>query len=223
MASGRGRARPSSPAEIQERAAQARAAARAAERDPASWGVNAEVLQLPTAGDVAARSNDRGRVVTAKRSDPFDLLLAGGGLSFEQHRAARRLMRDWCIAAGVRDAPRPDVGPVDGDGLVGPQEVTQAMIDAGRRRDIALAAAGPVSGRVLKALMTGLVDECRIIAWRGVVQRETGETDKNVQGAMVRQACENLRLHYDALRAHHEAQPPLELRPFNALGGGAAA
>lgn len=206
MGRSRGRNKPSDPDAILQRNAAGRAAARAAERDPASWRISAELIQLPTSADVTIVRGVNEKILTANRSDPFDLLLAAGGLTAEQHRASRRLFRDWCLRAGVRDRDRGAVlERIDGGRRDPSALVTNAMVDAGRRIAAALKGdagrgiqgIGPVNARLLEALISPMVDEGRIIAWRGVVERVTGERDRNAQGAMVRQACESLRMVYD--------------------------
>lgn len=211
---------PSDPQEIMERAAARRAQARSADRDPANWGIAADTYQLPAHQDVEVRVDEDQRRVRAHRSDPFDLLLAAGGLTPFQHRAARRLMRDWCIASGVRDEERPELGKIDG-GRSGPQEIAQAAIDADTRRAAALKAIGPVNARLMSNFMRRLVDEAGVMVWRAVVEHLTAEKDRNVQGALVRQACENLVLHYEAedtrrrIRQDNLAAGKVqELRPF---------
>lgn len=218
----------------------ARAAERRADKNPALWGVSAEILQLPSHAGVDARTDNRGLIVQAKRCDPFDLLHAsvtetgdGGrrrGLSDAQHLAARRLMRDWCIAAGVRDQERPELGKIDGGGA-DPQQVNQAMLDADVRRAKALKAIGGVNSRMMSALIGRMVDElAQVFVWRAVVEKVTGERDKNAQGALVRQACESLVLHYEAVdaarRAARDAEAgrgPAGQRSFGEFGGGEGA
>lgn len=197
-----GRNAPSDPLAMMEARARDRAAARAAARDPATWGVDAEIVLLPTAMDVDLVHDQRARVIAAKRSDPFDLLHAAGGLTDDQHRAARRLFRDWCLRAGVKEgAGQLALEKVDGGAS---EFVTDAMVDAGRRiakafrgdPELNVPGIGPVNAKLLEALVSPMVDEGRIIAWRGVVERVTGEKDRNAQGAMVRQACEALHQVY---------------------------
>lgn len=213
MSKRRGQTGPSSPAAILQRAAAARAQVRASERDPTTWGVSAQIIRLPTAADVSIVTGAKGVVIAANRSDPFDLLHRAGGLSDEQHQAARRLFRDWCLRAGVNDRERVAAERVDGGRADPSDAVTAGQVDAGRRVALALkggdvrgmtgapigrvGGVGPVNARLLEALISPMVDQGLIIAWRGTVQRVTGEADKNVQGGVVRQACEALRLVYD--------------------------
>jgi hypothetical protein len=139
-------------------------------------------------------------------------------------------MRDWCIAAGVRDQERPELGKIDGGGS-DPQQINQAMIDADARRAAALRAIGGVNGRLMSALIGRMVDElAQVFVWRAVVEKVTGERDKHAQGAVVRQACESLVLHYDevdgARRAAKDAEAgrgPRAQRSFGEFGGGEVA
>lgn len=194
---------PMSPEQILARNALARGRAlqedRRVRRTPEEWGVSATIVALPTSEDVTLRTGNRGRVVAAKRSDAFDLLHAGDGLNDDQHRASRRLFRDWCLRAGVRDHERLVLDRVDG-GNFNPTAglVSDAMIDAAKRIEDALKGVGPVNAKIFVALIEPMVVQGAVIAWRGTIERVTGETERHVQGAMVRQACEALRLHYVA-------------------------
>lgn len=173
---------------------------------PSTWGVRAEILNLETSADVDLVHGNQNQVLAAKRSDPFDLLHAAGGLDDGQHIAARRLFRDWCLRAGVKDREHLVLERIDGGRLDPSSMVTDAMVDAGRRLAAALKGdprnnlqgVGPVNAKLFEALISPMVDEGRIIAWRGVVQRVTGETERHVQGGLVRQACEALRLVYES-------------------------
>lgn len=230
MSRNRGRKGPSDPQAIVAANALKRGMAAQAERraakTPALWGVSAEIHQLHTSADVAVVRGARQAVIAARRSDPFDLLHAAisvgkdgverRGLTDEQHAAARRLFRDWCLRAGVRDGDRDELAFERVDGSRDPSVmVTDAMVDAGRRIALVLKGGqvrgrdglllghapgvGPVNARILEALISPMVDEGRIIAWRGVIERVAGETERHAQGAIVRQACENLRLVHDEI------------------------
>ncbi len=198
MSRRRGRNRPSSPQEIAARRAEARADAAAEDRrvsrTPGEWGISADIVALPSSCDVDVIAGNRGRLIHAKRSDPFDLLHSGGGLSDHQHMAARRLFRDWCLRAGVRDHERRVMEKVDETARIG--LVNDAMIDAAKRIEAALSSIGIENSRILRALIAPMVDSGAVIVWRGTVQRITGETERHAQGSVVRRACENLRLHY---------------------------
>lgn len=203
-----GRPGPSDPAAIAARRAAERLEARQAERDPSRWGVNVEALALPTAANTnIAIGNDRSRIVSARRSDGFDLLYAGKGLSQQQHLAARRLFRDYCTRGGVRDAVRPglDAGKVDNAGRWDLSDrISQAQLDAGQRIQFVLRGVGPVNARILNGQIAPVVDEGReVLVWRAALQAATGEANKDAQGALLRQACESARLMYDLWDVMH--------------------
>lgn len=164
----------------------------AARATPDQWGVSPELELLETSGDVAARRDQRQRVIHAKRSDPFDLLHAAGGLNDWQHQAARRLMRDWCEWKGVQTTDRPEIG-VRVDNPEG-RCALDYQLDARKRVLKLLHDVGPVNARLLAGLIAPIVEQGAVISWRGTVQRMTGETERHAQGAVVRQACEALRL-----------------------------
>ena len=216
---------PSSPEEVAEarrlREARARAAARAAERNPASWGVEPGQLALQAANDAAAEpdaalrgfgilKDKGGRARQALRSDVFDLLHARGGLSGEEHRAARRLHRDVEIRA--RAGPRLaqarslEAGEGAGGGGGGAPDPVDRAIDAADRVDEVLAAVGRADAALLLALAEALASGA-IRPWRAVVLLVTGERDADRQPARVQGACANLRAAYDWLD-----REPAELR-----------
>lgn len=221
MSRRRGRVGPADPQDILARNAQARAAERAKAANPGEWGVSAEIHVLPTAAEVETVLDNRGRVLAAKRSDPYDLLHNRGNLSDEQHRASRRLFRDMALAAGVRDGP-PWIHAEKIDFHGGdPGAPTQIMLDASKRAQFAMGGVGPANARLLKAINEPMIaGETR--AWRGIVQRITGEKDQNAHGALVRQACENLVMVYRAIddrvrAASTQGGPAGDLRPFGSF------
>lgn len=218
-----------------QRRAEAQAKVRAQDRDPQTWGVSAQIVRLPTAADVAVVTDAGGAVLRAWRSDPFDLLLAAGGLDEEQHRAARRLMRDWCIRQGIRDAERQALERVDGGRPDPTALINDAMVDAGRRIQVAMrgdtargiTGVGPVNQRLLDALISPMVTEGRTGVWRHWVEQATGVTNKDAQGPLVRMACEALRLVYaevDAQRRREQLEREAQAEAANrtAIGGAAA-
>ena len=100
--------------------------------------------------------------------------------------------------------PEPPRGPSD--------LVNVAMMDAHDRYEAALKAVGPGQAIILRELTTPAVMCGSLVIWRGVVEKLTGETMAQVQAAVVRRACEDLRLVYEALdgRGYGElrASPP---------------
>jgi hypothetical protein len=179
-------ARPADPMEIARR----RAAERAQAKDPAAWGLDGQALALAANADVLVRPDAAGRPARARRQDVFDLLNARGRLGAAALNAVRRLQDDIaCLhrtaTGGVDFSPRVDRS-------IDPGAFGEARRRAGARIEAALALAGPASARLLGALCECDVVLGRTADWRGVVERETGETLPDAQGAILRAACENL-------------------------------
>jgi hypothetical protein len=180
------------------RDAEARERARVEGERPDSWGVDPGSLTLPANAEVAVGKDRRGRIVHACRTDVFELLHGRGGLADEELRAARRLEHDVGERAGLF-RPEPSLVFVDSQGSS--EGVTQRMVEAGRRVEGALAGLGPRQARLLRALIEPPMMQGRLVAWREVVERETGETHSHAQPAMVRAALADLALVYKAADA----------------------
>jgi len=186
MARKRKSARPADPMAIARR----RAAERAAARDPATSGLNAEALDLPANAAVTMRPGPAGRAPFMRRQDVFDRFAARGSLAPAAHAAVRRLQDDIAvlhraIAGGGGFAPRVDRS-------IDPQGFTDVRRRAGARVEAALELAGAASARLLAALCESDVVLGRTADWRAVVARQTGERLPDAQGAVLRTACENL-------------------------------
>ena len=165
-----------------------RAQAKAEALRPDTWGVDRAPLWLPANADVQAQADARGRVVSAHRTDVFETLHARGGLSEAELNIGLR--------AGLF---RPETSYVLVDSQGSSEGITQRMMEAGRRVDTALAGVGPRQARLLRALIEPVMLAGRTVAWREVTARETGEDNPHVQAAMVRAACDNLMLAYQAI------------------------
>ena len=192
--------RPTDPAAVMaarlRRLEQAAALDRAEAADPGRWGVAAEALALPAQADVAAVRDGRGRIAQAHRTDVFERLHERGSLTAGQLSAVRRLEHDIGSRAGLFRPPS-DLVKVDAQARV--SGATERMLEAGRRVDQALAACGPRSALLLRALVEPAVLKGEAVAWREVVARETAEDNPHAQAAVVRAACDNLMLAYQAL------------------------
>lgn len=178
------------------REGEARAKTKAEQARPETWGLAPDALALPANQAVAAVRDGRGRVVAAYRADVFDILHGRGGLSEIELTAARRLEADMAQRVGLF---RPDhlYVLIDDQGAV--EGATQRMIEAGRRVEQALAVVGPRQALLLRSLVEPAILHGRVVDWRAVVARETGEANPHVQAAMVRSACDNLVLAYQAI------------------------
>jgi hypothetical protein len=183
--------RPSDPMEMVRR----RAAERASGRDPATWGVDTDMLRLSAHRDVDATTDQAGRIVRARRQDIFDLMSGRGRLSPAAVNAVRRLQDDIaCLhrtaTGSMAFAPRVDRSP-------NTEGFSESRRRAGARIESVLSLAGPANARLLGALCEPEVVLGRATDWRAVVKRETGEGLSDAQGAILRMACENLAGAYD--------------------------
>ena len=179
-------ARPSDPMEIARR----RAAERARDQDPSTWGLESRDLSFAAGDGVTTKVDAAGRLVRARRQDVFDLLQARGRLSVEGVEAVRRLQGD--IACLHRTATSGGDFTPRVDRSITPDGFSDARQRAGARIDAALSLAGDLSARVLAALCEPDMVLGRSADWRAAVARQTGETLPDAQGAVLRMACENL-------------------------------
>lgn len=121
------------------------------------------------------------------RPDCFTLLLKG---RTEEQGAVTWLETLIRTASGENGQERrPDYIRGSAEGAPG-QNVSQAMIDADLYLVTATEAMTPQNARMLFDLLKP--DEALLTRWREVVQRCTGETNPQAQGAAVRAACSQL-------------------------------
>jgi hypothetical protein len=154
-----------------------------------------ELARLRAQG--AEVTTDRGgKIISARRSNVFTLLLSRGTITPNQHDAAYRLAQDWATWKGLDGGPEPGAGKVDGSS--GSRElVTDRMIQAGRRIFGTMEQIGWPIERLLVAFMVATVEEDRPMQWRGIVERVTREARRDHQTAAVVEALEALRQVYE--------------------------
>lgn len=161
----------------------------AAERHRAEREANrAEVARLEAQPSTAVNTCPRtGRLTGAWRLNCFNMLLTQGSLE----RAAVDWLDDLVRTANGENTPerRPDFIRASNDGAPG-QNITDAMIAAGRTLQVATEAMPPKHARMLLELLKPDAD--LMTRWRPVVERCTGETNAHAQGATVRAACAQL-------------------------------
>ena len=143
------------------------------------------------------------RIIAAHRLDVFSLLHSRKGaegkaaLTDQQLQAARRLEILIAIAYG-HERPELTMDRVDKATATASEQITQAMIDASGLLKIVLGKCGRRDAELLCALMSGT--SARLgSGWRQTVQRVTGEVNDKAQAAVVRSACENLGLAWQAI------------------------
>jgi hypothetical protein len=148
------------------------------------------------------------RIIAAHRLDVFSLLHSRKGpqedgkpgkaaLTDQQLQAVRRLENLIAIAYG-HERPEISMDRVDKATATASEQITQAMIDASRLLQIVLSKCGRRDAELLCALMSGT--NARLgSGWRDTVERITDESRKEAQAAVIRAACQNLVLAWQAL------------------------
>lgn len=158
----------------------------------------AEIARL-IAGGAEVTTDHAGRIISARRSNVFSLLLSRGTITPNQHDAAYRLAQDWATWKGL-DGKGERSEAVDG-GSGSAELVTDRMIQAGRRVGAALYELPGTGARLMHTFMVATVEEDRPMAWRGLVQRTLGITTRDRQTEAVVGALEALRQVYEQPRA----------------------
>jgi hypothetical protein len=169
-------------------------------RKPTDPAVHAALIlaRKRDAADLQARGavvtvDEQHRIINARRLDVFALLHERKALTDPQLIAVRRLEVLIAVAFGHE---KPDQGfrvDTSSEGAPG-QNVSQAMIDAMGDLRAIMGNVGPVSAKLLNALLAPTDSPSVMTRWRDTVEAETAETRPEVQAAMVRSACENLAL-----------------------------
>jgi hypothetical protein len=159
---------------------------------------DAEVARLK--GQGAEVTIDRGgRILSARRSNVFNLLLKRNTITQNHYNAAYTLALDWSAWKGLDGKPESFGEVVDGGG--GSAElVTDRMIRAGREVARTLAGLEPADQRLMVVFMVATVEEDRPMSWRGLVQATLGETRRDHQTRAVVGALEALRVVYEGPR-----------------------
>lgn len=140
------------------------------------------------------KTDRTGRIVSAYRSNVFNLLLQRGTITPNHHDAAARLAEAWAAWKGLDGGPEKRAEMVDGcNGCA--ELVTDRMIRAGRAVNATLSEVHPLSRVILEAFMVATVEEDRPMAWRGIMQR-VGIVTRDRQTAAVTEALEDLRRVY---------------------------
>jgi hypothetical protein len=123
----------------------------------------------------ATVTQDRaGRIMSAYRSNVFNLLLNRGSITPNHHDAASRLAESWAAWKGM-DGKQDGGAKVD-CGSTAPHTralVTDRMVKAGKDVAWTLAGIPQPHRRLLEAFMVATVEEDRPMVWRGIVERET--------------------------------------------------
>ena len=164
----------------------------------------AEIARLINMGATVIADPAR-RVISAYRSNVFNLLLARKSITQNQHDAAYRLSVDWATWKGL-DGKAETFGEVVDGGSGCAELITQRMIEAGKEVARTLIELDPTERTLVVAFMVATVEEDRPMAWRGIVQRVLGGSlGKAGEVAVVVRALESLRCVYEAPRERRAA------------------
>lgn len=162
-----------------------------------------EVSRLRKHG-AAVKVDKIGRVISAYRSNVFNLLLERRSITQNHHDAAHRLCEQWAAWKGLDAGGEQGSERVDGGTSCGPKSlVTDRMLMAGKWVDNVLRQIPADERRILTALVIATVEEDRPMAWRGIVQRTTGEEVRDRQTASVVLALESLRETLEAAKTQN--------------------
>lgn len=171
-------------------AAQARLEAEKRERE-------AEIARLIAQG-ATVKHDAAKRVISAKRSNVFNILHQRGTITQNQHDAAYRLATDWAIWKGLDG--KGDRGEAVDCSSGSTELVTDRMIQAGKRVRDTMQLVAIQHETLLTDLMIATVEEDRPMLWRGIVERSIGVTVRDRQTAAVVDALDALRAVYEQPR-----------------------
>jgi len=189
---GKSRRKPIDPAEIARQKAERAERERRARHNPAEWGTNDAAMTLPANGSVRSEAETRTKTRRVRRWDGFAILLSHGSLTAPQEAAVRRL--EELVAVRYRvDRARASDERVDRS-AVSPTPITDASMSALRDIEDIGHGTGQHSMGLLLAILEPQVRTGQVINWRAAVKDFAGEPFPHGQVALVRAACENLRL-----------------------------
>lgn len=151
----------------------------------------AELARLKAQGAEVTVDKRTGQILSARRSNVFNLLLSRGTITQNHHNAAYELAEAWAAWKGL-DGKGEAFGEIVDGGNGSAELVTDRMIRAGRHVAYLLGGLGEADGVILKAFMVATVEEDRPMAWRGIMER-CGVFGKERQTAVFVGACEALR------------------------------
>lgn len=156
-----------------------------------------EVQRLVSSG-ATVKTDAAGRIVSAWRTNVFNLLLTRKSITADHYIAASTFCDQWAAWKGL------DGGPDRGekvDGSSGSKElVTDRMIKAGREIADTLDRLDRTHAKLLCAFAVATVEEDRPMEWRGIVERETTITVRDKQTALVVAMLDELRAVYEGPR-----------------------
>lgn len=136
--------------------------------------------------------------VKAERKDVFRVMLDRRAISQEHFDAVREFQYDSALAQGLTTPKREEIrGSIEG---APGQNITQAIVNAGKRAARVKAAMYPRHYKLLLALLDDFKGSTS--QWRATVQSHTCETNDRAQTAIVREIARSV---YEARTQRKEA------------------
>jgi len=163
----------------------------------------AEVERLTAAG-ANVKTDAAGRIISAWRTNVFQVFLTRKTIDQDQFSAAHRLAQTWAIWKGLEGKREQLMEVVCGSGELEPPETgfiaAQRQEEAGARVATILFSLSRQDAALIAAFMVATVEEDRPMEWRGIVERETGIAVRDRQTEAVVQALTALRSVYEQPR-----------------------
>lgn len=155
-----------------------------------------EIARLNRLGAEVNIDTRTGKILSARRSNVFNLLLARKSITQNQHDAVMRFADLWATWKGC-DGGGGHAEKVDG--ATGERHsLMKRQLAARDQIETILNRIGPTDRALIRAFMLDYVELCTITVWRVTVQRITKIENKDKQTALVTTMCENLRLVMEA-------------------------
>ncbi len=168
-------------------------------RDFAAVGLQPEAARLPANRNIEVRRQTLRSLTGARRVDAFDALR--DGMAKGAYDAVRRLEEDMMLRGGQPASSgggtRERIDCAAGAAVADTVAVNRLdrSLAAGRRIERVMSRMGPrdalLLGQLIAPAMAGQ-------SWRETVRRVTGEDNPVAQAAVVRAACANLAMAYEA-------------------------
>lgn len=162
---------------------------------------DAEAERLEAQG-ATVRRDRAGHIISAYRSNVFNLLLTRGTITQGHHDAAADLCELWAVWKGL-DGKADNGGEFVDNGRTPPDRrclVSDRQIRAGKdlygdeRRVGIMNTLAPHHRKLLEAYMVATVEEDRPMEWRGIVEATVGIASRDKQVNIVVGSLEELRI-----------------------------
>lgn len=158
----------------------------------------AEIQRLIAQG-ATVKTDAAKRVISAYRTNVFNLLLTRKTITADHYIAASNFCDTWATWKGLDGGSDQSGEKVDGSS--GSKElVTDRMLKAGREITLTVDELSKPHARLLCAFAIATVEEDRPMEWRGVVQRILGQMSREGEVRVVVAMLDQLRGVYEQPR-----------------------